>query len=45
MEAAKSMLLSTQLPNKPWAEAVNNAACLLNRTGPTKVDEASPYEL
>jgi hypothetical protein len=45
MEAARSMLLSTQLPNKLWAEAVNTAAYVLNRTGPTKVNDASPYEL
>lgn len=45
MEAARSMLLSKQLPNKLWAEAVNTAAYVINRTGPTKVDNVSPYEL
>ena len=45
VEAARSMLQSTKLPNKLWAEAVNTAAYILNRTGPTKVAGKSPYEL
>ena len=28
-----------------WAEAVNTAAYVLNRTGPTSVDSMTPYEL
>lgn len=45
MEAARSMLQSKKLPNKLWAEAVNTAAHVLNRTGPTKVEDKTPYEL
>ena len=45
IEAARTMLLTRQLPGKLWAEAVNTAAYVLNRCGPTKVDDASPYEL
>lgn len=44
VEAARSMLHSTTLPKKLWAEAVNTAAYVINRTGPTK-SEVSPYEL
>ena len=45
VEAARSMLQSKKLPNKLWAEAVNTAAYILNRTGPTEVDGKTPYEL
>lgn len=45
MESARSKLLSKRLPKKLWAEAVSTAAYILNRTGPTEVDGASPYEL
>jgi len=45
VEAARTMLQSTQLPKKLWAEAVNTAAYILNRTGPTKVADKTPYEL
>ncbi len=45
MEAARSMLQAKQFPNKLWAEAVNTAAYVLNRTGPTKVEDKTPYEL
>ncbi len=45
MEAARSMLQATKLPNKLWAEAVNTAVYVINRTGPTKVNDKTPYEL
>ena len=46
VEAARSMLQSKRaLPNKLWAEAVNTAVYILNRTGPTKVPDKTPYEL
>ena len=45
MEAARSMLHSTKLPYKLWAEAVNTASYTLNRTGPTKIGDETPYEL
>lgn len=45
VEAARSMLQSTKLPNKLWAECVNTAAYVLNRTGPTKIVDKTPYEL
>lgn len=44
-EAARSMLQSKQLPYKLWAEAVNTAIYILNRTGPTKVADKTPNEL
>ena len=43
VEAVRSMLHSKNLPKKLWAEAINTAAYVLNRTGPTKND-VSPYE-
>lgn len=46
VEAARSMLFSKpNLPQFLWAEAINCAAYVLNRTGPSKVDYKTPYEL
>jgi hypothetical protein len=45
VEAARSMLQSKKLPNKLWAEAINTAAYVLNRTVPTKIDNKTPYEV
>ena len=45
VEAARSMLQSKGLPLKLWAEAVNTAAHVINRSGPTKVKDKTPYEL
>ena len=45
VESARSMLQAKKLPIKLWAEAVNTAAYVLNRTGPTPVAGKSPYEL
>lgn len=33
------------LPQVLWAEIINAVAYVLNRTGPTKVETKSPYEL
>lgn len=45
MEAVRSMLHSSNLPNKLWAEAANTAVYTLNRTAPTKIEGKTPYEL
>lgn len=45
VEAARSMLHSKKLDLKFWAEAVNCAVYVLNRTGPSPVDAKTPYEL
>jgi transposase len=45
VEAARSMLQTKSLPQKLWAEAVNTAAYILNLSGPTKVDDKTPFEL
>ncbi|GBM79238.1 hypothetical protein AVEN_250873-1 [Araneus ventricosus] len=45
VEAARSMLHAKTLPDKLWAEAVNTAAYVLNRTGPTPEAGKSPYEI
>lgn len=46
MEAARSMLHANNFDKQLWAEAVNTAAYVLNRTGPTGVDDSStPYSL
>lgn len=33
------------MPQKLWAEMINTAKYILNRTGPTPIDGKSPYEL
>lgn len=45
VESGRSMLHAKDLPLKLWAEAVNTAAYILNRTGPTSVNEKTPFEL
>ena len=46
VEAAHSMLHSKDdLPRKLWAETVNTATYVINRTGPTKLGTQTPYEL
>lgn len=46
VEAARSMLFSrSDLPQYLWAEAINCATHVLNRTGPSKVENKTPYEL
>lgn len=43
VEAARSMI--HKLNKKFWAEAINMAAYVINRTGPTQVNGKTPYEL
>ncbi|KAL0849419.1 hypothetical protein ABMA28_013712 [Loxostege sticticalis] len=46
VEAARTMLHARgELPQKLWAELINTAAYVLNRTGPTRVMGKVPYEL
>ncbi|KAJ2938391.1 hypothetical protein O0L34_g13315 [Tuta absoluta] len=46
VEAARSMMHARgEMPQVLWAELINTAAYVLNRTGPTRVDTKSPYEL
>lgn len=46
VECARSMMYAHEdLPQKLWAELVNTAVYILNRTGPTTVEDKSPYEL
>lgn len=44
IEAARTMLHAKDLPKKLWAEAVNTAAFVLNRTGKGR-EGKSPYEM
>ncbi|GBM62788.1 Retrovirus-related Pol polyprotein from transposon TNT 1-94 [Araneus ventricosus] len=45
VEAARSILHHKGFPLKLWAEAVNTAVYVLNRTGPTREKEKTPIEL
>ena len=46
VEAARSMLYANpNLPKILWAEAMNTAVYILNRTGPTRQGNKTPYEL
>ncbi len=45
VECARTMIHAKDLPTKLWAEAVNTAAYILNRTGPTSLVGKTPYEL
>lgn len=45
VESARTMLHSKKMDYKFWAEAVNLAVHVLNRTGTSTVPEKSPYEL
>lgn len=44
-ECARTMLLSSGLHKGLWAEAVNTAVYILNRTGKSRVINKTPYEL
>lgn len=44
-KAARTMLLAKQLPKNLWAEAVNAAVHVINRTGNSRIDGKSPYEI
>lgn len=45
MESARSMVEAKNLTPRLWAEAVDTAVYVLNRSGPTPVDKKTPYEL
>uniref|UniRef100_A0ABD2W186 Retrovirus-related Pol polyprotein from transposon TNT 1-94 n=1 Tax=Trichogramma kaykai TaxID=54128 RepID=A0ABD2W186_9HYME len=45
VEAARTMLLAKNLAKNLWAEAVNTAAYVLNRTRKTNVNDKTPFEL
>lgn len=46
VEAARTMRLAHgELPQALWAELINTAAYILNRTGTSSVEGKSPYEL
>ena len=45
VESARSMIHAKGLPLKLWAEAVNTAVYVLNRTGSSPVPGKTPYEL
>ena len=45
VETVRSMLHAKDLPIKLWAEAVNTAEYILNRTGPSLMEGKTPYEL
>ena len=45
VECARTMIHAKDLPTKLWAEAVNTAAYIINRTGPTPSAGKTPYEL
>ncbi|UYV63360.1 hypothetical protein LAZ67_2003844, partial [Cordylochernes scorpioides] len=45
IEAARSMIYAKNMSLKLWAEAVNTATYVLNRTGSTQIEGKTPYEL
>ncbi|XP_052748161.1 uncharacterized protein LOC113520884 [Galleria mellonella] len=45
VECARTMLLSAKLNKNLWAEAVNTAVFILNRTGKTNIPEKSPFDI
>ena len=44
MEMARSLLHPKELPKKLWAEAVNTAVYILNRTANRQLGDITPYE-
>lgn len=44
VEAARTMLHARNLPKKLWAEAVNTAVYVLNRTGTSSVPNRTPFQ-
>lgn len=44
-EAARTMINSRNLGKEFWAEAINTAVYVINRTGPTNVENKSPAQL
>ena len=45
VESARTMLLAKQLPTRLWAEAVNTAVYVLNRTPSSRSKPVTPYEI
>lgn len=45
VEAARTMIHERNLPKKLWAEAINTAVFVLNRTGKSHEDGKSPFEV
>lgn len=45
VESARTLLLDSKLPYELWAEAINTAVYVLNRTTGTNSRDKSPYEL
>lgn len=45
VEAARTMIHERNLPKKLWAEAINTAVFVLNRTGKSHEDGRSPFEV
>lgn len=45
VEAARTMLIAKSLPKSLWAEAVNTAVFVLNRTGNSSVLNESPFKV
>lgn len=45
VEAARTLIHSKNLPVSFWAEAVNTAVYVLNRTGTSPIKNKTPYEL
>jgi hypothetical protein len=45
VESARTMLIAKDLDKGFWAEAVNTAVFVLNRTGTSPTEGKSPYEL
>uniref|UniRef100_A0A1X7VM16 Integrase catalytic domain-containing protein n=1 Tax=Amphimedon queenslandica TaxID=400682 RepID=A0A1X7VM16_AMPQE len=44
MEAVRSMLVGSQIPQRFWAEALSTAVYLRNRSPTKSVDGLTPYE-
>lgn len=45
VESARTMLLESGLNKNLWAEAINTAVFVINRTGPSRIKNKTPYEL
>ena len=45
VDLARTMLLSKGLPKYLWAEAVNTSVYVLNHTGPSGIQQQTPFEL
>lgn len=45
VESARTMLLESGLNKNLWAEAINTAVFVINRTGPSRIKNKTPYEI